>query len=130
MTTIPDKFAVKYPPELYHGETGEITASFRSSDNPPNVTRPSIDIGYIATSTQTAGQFGFYRVDFRPNEPSYNPGVPTAHFHKTLSELLFVMSGSMKLFDGENWLDAAPGDSLFASPGAIHGFQHVSTEPA
>ncbi len=41
------------------------------------------------------------------------PGGPDPHFHKSISESFFVLSGGMRLYDGERWIDAAPGDFLF-----------------
>jgi hypothetical protein len=76
------------------------------------------------------GLFGLYRADFRPNEPSYNPGVPNIHFHRTFAELLYVLSGTIELFDGEKWIAGTDGDSLYVPIGGIHGFQHLAPERA
>jgi uncharacterized cupin superfamily protein len=37
-------------------------------------------------------------------------GGADAHFHKTFSESFYVLSGTLSLFDGRAWVDAARGD--------------------
>jgi mannose-6-phosphate isomerase-like protein (cupin superfamily) len=39
-----------------------------------------------------------------------------------MSESFFVLSGTVGLYDGERWVNAAPGDFLFVPPGGIHAF--------
>ena len=51
---------------------------------------------------------------------------PDPHFHRTISESFFVISGSIKLFDGRDWLDARPGDFLYVPEGGIHGLRNES----
>ena len=34
------------------------------------------------------------------------------HFHKTFSESFYVMEGTVRLFNGETWIDAVKGDFL------------------
>jgi mannose-6-phosphate isomerase-like protein (cupin superfamily) len=55
---------------------------------------------------------------------------PDPHFHRSISESFFVISGAVKLFDGRDWIDARPGDFLFVPEGGIHGFRNESGEDA
>jgi quercetin dioxygenase-like cupin family protein len=41
-----------------------------------------------------------------------------------------VISGSMKLYNGERWIDATAGDFLFVPEGGLHGFGNACDEPA
>jgi Cupin domain len=52
------------------------------------------------------------------------------HFHKSLSESFFVLSGKIRLYDGQNWVDGRPGDFLYVPGGGLHGFRNESGEPA
>jgi oxalate decarboxylase/phosphoglucose isomerase-like protein (cupin superfamily) len=36
----------------------------------------------------------------------------------------------VRLYDGNRWLDATPGDFLYVPEGGIHGFRNESGEPA
>jgi mannose-6-phosphate isomerase-like protein (cupin superfamily) len=57
-------------------------------------------------------------------------GGPPAHFHKTISESFFILSGTMRLFDGAHWIDATSGDYLYVPVGGLHAFRNESGEPA
>lgn len=46
-------------------------------------------VRYLATGATTQGQFGLYRWDARPHMPG-----PSAHFHGTMSESFFILSGT------------------------------------
>ena len=58
------------------------------------------------------------------------PGGPPGHFHRTISESFYVLSGEVRLYDGDSWRTGRPGDFLFIPPGGIHGFRNESGEPA
>ncbi len=55
---------------------------------------------------------------------------PDPHFHRTISESFYVLSGTVRLYDGTRWLDGSPGDFMFVPEGGIHGFRNESGEPA
>jgi mannose-6-phosphate isomerase-like protein (cupin superfamily) len=65
------------------------------------------------------------RVDLAPTG-----GAPGPHFHKTMSESFFVLSGTMSLFDGRSWFDRCAGDFLYVPPRGIHGFRNEADQPA
>ena len=117
---------MSYPPPVYHGESGEITATYRPVDTPPEVDNPSgTRVHYLATGGSTSGQFGLYRYEMGPE-----PSGPGPHFHRTMSESFHVLSGSMKIYNGDRWIDTAPGDFVFVPEGGIHGFRNESGAPA
>ena len=113
---------MSYPPPVYHGESGEITTTYRSVDTPPEVGNPSgTRVHYLATGGSTSGQFGLYRYEMGPE-----PSGPGPHFHRTMSESFHVLSGSVKIYNGDRWIDTAPGDFVFVPEGGIHGFRNES----
>jgi mannose-6-phosphate isomerase-like protein (cupin superfamily) len=114
-----------YPPPRYRGDTGEVTATLRPGDAPPDYTSWGVEYHYLATQQSTDGDFGLYRVDLAPKA-----GGPGPHFHKRMSESFFVLSGRMRLYDGQNWVDGTGGDYLYVPPGGIHGFRNEADEPA
>ena len=115
-----------YPPAQYTGDGGEPSGSFRPSDHPRE-----IDNGerggchYLATGAATNREFGLYRW-----EMGASPSGPPGHFHRTISESFYVLSGEIRLFDGDSWRTGTPGDFLYVPPGGIHGFRNESGAPA
>jgi mannose-6-phosphate isomerase-like protein (cupin superfamily) len=117
---------MSYPPDRYDGEGGLVNARLRPADTEPEVRyRNGGTAQYLATGLSTGGQFGLYRWNMSPAVSGPDP-----HFHRSISESFFVISGAVKLFDGTDWVDATPGDFLFVPEGGIHGFRNESGEDA
>ncbi|MDO9497387.1 MAG: cupin domain-containing protein [Nocardioides sp.] len=116
---------MSYPPPVYLGEGGEVTARFRAVDTPPDLPRPGGAAHYLATGTTTDGRFGLYRWDMGTEPSGAQP-----HYHRTISESFFVLSGTVRLYDGTDWRDSGPGDFAYVPEGGIHGFRNESGEPA
>src|SRR5918999_5886506 len=89
---------MSYPETRYLGERGEVDAVFRSADADPELRSSSGQTHYVATSRLTRGEFGLYKVDMGPHSPG-----PSTHFHRTISESFFILSGEVDLFDGDRW---------------------------
>ena len=123
----PVSYPASYPEPRYSGDTGEISAMFRPAGQQPQLSMGAggTQVHYLATGASTAGEFGLYRWDM-----SGPPSGPDPHFHRTISESFFILSGTVQLFNGERWVDATPGDFLFVPEGGIHAFHNKSGEPA
>ena len=65
-----------------------------------------------------------------PRRHRPNGGGPGPHFHRAMSEAFFVLSGTVKLYDGNDWIDGHPNDFLYVPPGGIHGFRNDADAPA
>src|SRR3954470_3151796 len=116
---------MSYPPPVYHGSGEPDLARFRSVDSPPDLPLPDGSAHFIATGQDTSGRFGLYRWDMGAGAGGVQP-----HFHRTISESFFVLSGSIELFTGETWLESGPGDFAHVPEGGVHGFRNTSGEPA
>jgi mannose-6-phosphate isomerase-like protein (cupin superfamily) len=117
---------MSYPDPRYLGDGGEISATYRASDAPPDLRYESgTTVSYLATGSSTHGLFGLYRWDMAPG-----PGGPDPHFHRTMSESFFVLAGTITIFDGREWIDTRPGDFIHVPEGGIHGFRNESGTPA
>ncbi|MFB7581826.1 cupin domain-containing protein [Streptomyces hydrogenans] len=117
-----------YPAAHYTGEHGEISARYRAADTPPDFVATGAAPAayhYLSTTLSTRGEYGLYRVDMGPESAG-----PSTHFHKAMSEAFFVLSGTVRLFDGERWVDARSGDHLYVPVGGLHAFRNESGEPA
>jgi mannose-6-phosphate isomerase-like protein (cupin superfamily) len=119
--SIPPADAPGYPPVRYRGAAGERSARLRRAGTAPDLVGPATEIGYLATAVQTDGEFGLYR--YTMTGPPTGPGP---HFHRTISESFFVLSGTVQLFDGGEWYDATAGDFLHVPVGGVHAFRNTS----
>jgi mannose-6-phosphate isomerase-like protein (cupin superfamily) len=112
---------MSYPEPRYLGDTGEASATLRPVQQPAELQTSTGFCHYLATGAGTNGQFGLYRWEMGPE-----PSGPGPHFHRTVSESFYVLSGSVRIFDGTRWRDTAPGDFVFVPEGGIHGFRNES----
>ena len=118
-----------YPPPRYTREEPEVSAWLRRAPEnggaPPDYETGGTTYHYLANQQATDGDYGLYRVDIAPAG-----GGPGPHFHRAMSEAFFVLSGTMKLYDGNQWADGHQGDFLYVPPGGIHGFRNEADQPA
>jgi mannose-6-phosphate isomerase-like protein (cupin superfamily) len=115
-----------YPEPRYHGATGEASATYRPADHAPELTYPSGNTAhYLATGASTGGTYGLYRWVMGPE-----PSGPGPHFHRTITESFYILTGRIRIFDGRGWRDCEPGDFVHVPIGGIHGFRNESGEPA
>ncbi|MFG2871488.1 cupin domain-containing protein [Streptomyces sp. NPDC048338] len=117
---------MSYPDPRYHGEKGEVSALYRPAGAPAELTSANgSQTHYLATTASTQGEFGLYRVDMAPKA-----GGPSTHFHRTISESFFILDGTVRLYDGAQWVDARKGDFLYVPTGGLHAFRNDSDDPA
>jgi mannose-6-phosphate isomerase-like protein (cupin superfamily) len=116
---------MSYPDRRYLAERGESSARFRRAGQPPELGMRSGTASYLATGASTNGQFGLYRWDM-----AGPPSGPDPHFHRTISESFFILSGTVRLFDGRRWIEATENDFMYVPEGGVHAFRNESGEPA
>ena len=115
-----------YPDPVYMGEAGEATATFRPAGQAADLEYPNgTRAHYLMKGESSRGLFGLYRWEMGPAG-----GGPGPHFHRTLDESFYVLSGTITIYDGRAWVDTRPGDFVHVPPGGIHGFRNDSGEPA
>ena len=113
---------MSYPPPIYDGETGEVSAWVRGTETEPEIVYPNGNrVRLLATGAQTGGLFGLYRWEFSPAESGPGP-----HFQKTMTESFYVLFGEVSIFDGRAWRTTGPGDFLHVPAGGSHGFRNES----
>jgi mannose-6-phosphate isomerase-like protein (cupin superfamily) len=115
-----------YPEPRYDGQTGEPSGPYRPGSVPAELVTPSgTEVHYLATGASTDGQLGLYRYVMGPGR-----GGPDPHFHRAITESFYVLSGTIRLYDGTGWVDGRPGDFLYVPQGGLHAFRNESGEPA
>jgi len=113
---------MSYPDPRYHGAAGEVSATLRRADAEPDFTYPSGNtVDYLATGSVTHGLFGLYRWEMGPEASGPGP-----HFHRTITESFYVLTGTVRIFDGASWVECGPGDFVHVPEGGIHGFRNES----
>ena len=117
---------MSYPEPRYTDEPGLVNATFRPADDDPEVRYPAGGTAhFLATGESTGGQFGLYRW-----EMAGEPSGPNPHFHRTISESFYVLSGTIRLYDGSRWIEGKPSDLVFVPEGGLHAFRNESGKPA
>jgi mannose-6-phosphate isomerase-like protein (cupin superfamily) len=117
---------MSYPADVYQADDGEASAVLTHGDAVPDLVYPSgVEVRHLALGSGTHGLFGLYRWDFSAARTGPDP-----HFHRSITESFFVLSGTVTLHDGKGWKDARPGDFLYVPEGGIHGFRNESGEKA
>ena len=99
----------------YTGDNPELSAWLRRGNDPPDYDTPAApcQYHYLANQQATDGDYGLYRVDIAPKG-----GGPGPHFHRAMSEAFFVLSGTVKLYDGTDWIDGHRTTSSTSHPAA------------
>src|SRR4051795_7390408 len=116
---------MSYPDPRYLGDTGEVSARIRRLEDPAELRTSTGFCHYLATGAGTNGQFGLYRWEMGPE-----PSGPDQHFHRSISESFFTLTGTIRIYDGNRWIDTKPGDFVHVPEGGIHAFRNESGEPA
>ena len=115
---------MSYPEPRYLDERGRVSALFRPAPAQPATGSGGTRIGYVAKQDDTHGEFGLYRIRLEPKTMG-----AAEHFHRTISESFYVLSGEVRLYNGERWVTAGEGDFLHVPPGGLHAFQNDSDDP-
>ncbi len=91
----------------------------------PDLQSPTNAMTFVAPGSVTRRQFGLFRRDMTPRA-----GGPKPHFHRTYSESFYILSGTVRVYDGTEWVEARTGDFLYVPKGGIHAFSADSDEPS
>jgi len=79
----------------------------------------------IAPGSVTNNDFGLFRWEMPGRTGGASP-----HFHRNISESFYVLSGTVRLFNGAQWVDATAGDFLYVPRNGVHGFSNDADQPA
>jgi mannose-6-phosphate isomerase-like protein (cupin superfamily) len=110
----------------YLKDIGQVSARYHPVGEVPSVTYPSgTHIRFTAPGSVTSGQYGLFEWNMTEARGGASP-----HFHRSFSESFYVMEGTIRFFNGKDWIDAVRGDFLYVPQGGIHAFSNESGEPA
>ena len=75
---------MSYPPPLYDGDSGEISATIRPGSAEPDLVYPNGNrVAYLATGGTTGDLFGLYKWEF--SEAVSGPGAPREAYFEGLA---------------------------------------------
>ncbi len=103
----------------YSAESGDRTAAFRRLADVPTILTPGISMHLLATGDLTDEAFGLFERHMGPRA-----GGPEPHVHRTFSESFYVLDGTVRFYDGEQWVEGGRGDFLHVPKGGIHAFKN------
>ncbi|MEV4415254.1 cupin domain-containing protein [Catellatospora sp. NPDC049609] len=110
----------------YTADFGAVSAELHPADAAERAVMGSGSVGrFVAPGSVTQGRFGLYEWRMPAGAGGADP-----HFHRTFSESFYVVSGTVRLYDGARWLDGRPGDFLHVPEGGVHGFSNDSDAEA
>ena len=116
---------MSYPDPVYLGDSGEASASYRAASTAPELEyKAGTRCSFLATGATTGGLFGLYLW-----EMPAAAGGPGPHFHRTIQESFFVLSGTIKIYDGRGWRDARSGDFVHVPEGGCTASVMTATGP-
>jgi quercetin dioxygenase-like cupin family protein len=73
---------------------------------------------FVATGSQTRGDFGLFEVTMPPGGSGPGP-----HLHRTFSESFHVLEGELAVLSGKEWTTASAGDLVHVPRSSVHGFR-------
>ena len=116
-----------YPPARFTKDEPDISARLRRGTDAPDYETLRQDRSTTTWPTRRppTATTGCTASSRRPQG-----GGPGPHFHRAMSEAFFVLSGTVRLYDGTDWVDGHQNDFLYVPPGGIHGFRNDADEPA
>jgi mannose-6-phosphate isomerase-like protein (cupin superfamily) len=104
---------------------GEVIAVYRPYNEVKPLLVRTTEARFVAPGSLTGGRFGLFRWDMAAGTKGAG-----AHFHRTFSESFFILSGTVRLYNGDRWVGATAGDFMYVPEGGVHGFSNDSDEPA
>jgi mannose-6-phosphate isomerase-like protein (cupin superfamily) len=109
----------------YSKPTGEVSAIVRRVDAVETMKTSRTFARFVVTGAETNGQFGLYEWNMQPRSGGSDP-----HFHRKFSESFFIVSGTVEIYSGTEWVPMSAGDFVHVPAGGIHAFRNVSHELA
>ena len=82
-------------------------------------------ITVVSPPGASAGAYSLYRIDLPPQAGGARP-----HFHHDFVESFTVLSGTVSLLDGHQWVAGTTGDHLVVPELGVHAFRNDTDEPA
>ena len=78
---------------------------------------------FVATGSQTRGDFGLFEVTMEPGGSGPGP-----HLHRTFSESFYVLEGSLDVLTDDEWTTAHVGDLVHVPRSSVHGFRSAGPD--
>lgn len=103
-----------HPPAVVVGRHDERRAGAPGSSSP---------IRYVATGSQTEGDFGLFEYVLRPGASG-----PGRHYHEGFSESFYVIEGALALLNDRERVVVRSGELAYVPRRGIHGFDNAGAD--
>ena len=90
---------MSYPPERYDGASPELSARYVPADVAPDLANATGEFRYLAGHRHGDAEIGVFLRTMTARRSGPDP-----HFHRTMSESFYVLSGEVRIFDGRAWV--------------------------
>jgi hypothetical protein len=112
--------------DVASGDGGEVSSVLVGADGSSSVAMRSGTVArFVARGPFTGGRFGLFRWEMPGRSGGASP-----HFHRTFSESFYILSGSVSLFSGQDWvLGRFASRTSGCRPGVCHTGSWPSTAP-
>ena len=102
-----------------------MAATFHEPGDGERLDAGATQIVIKATGEDTVGTFFLAESTIPPNFPG-----PPPHTHETLTDMFYVLEGTVTFLIGDESRDAGPGTFVCAPPGTVHTFSNQTDQPA
>ena len=116
---------MSYPPVRFDADAPELSARHVAADSPADLVTATSAIRYLAGARHGDAELGVFHYELNERRSGPDP-----HWHRTMSESFYVLSGQLRIFDGRTWVECGSGDFVHVPPGGVHGFRNESGAPA
>jgi quercetin dioxygenase-like cupin family protein len=100
-------------------------ATFHEPGDGERLDAGATEIVIKATGEETDGTFFLAESTIPPNFPG-----PPPHTHETLTDMFYVLEGTVTFLIGDETREAGPGTFVCAPPGTVHTFSNKTDQPA
>ena len=83
------------------------------------------EVVFLSESEKTGGALGLVDYTAAPGFPG-----PPPHRHREITDMFFVLEGTLTFRVGDETLEAGPGTFVAVPPGTVHTFSNQGSEPA
>lgn len=116
---------VSYPAVRYDHRQPALSARCVAAAAPADLVNATGEFRYLAGDRHGDPEIGVFLRTMTAQRSGPDP-----HFHRTMSESFYVLSGEVRIYDGRNWVPCTTGDFVHVPRGGVHGFKNESAAPS
>lgn len=116
---------MSYPAVRYDQPQPALSARRVAAAVPADLVNATGEFRYLAGDRHGDAEIGVFLRTMTAQRSGPDP-----HFHRTMSESFYVLSGEVRIYEGRKWVPCTTGDFVHVPPGGVHGFKNESGAPS